>query len=113
MMFDNQKTKQTGKRAKFKIESQSMVILIWVQTLATITALFTFWITIITKDPAALMVLIPLIFVDASAVTAIVLWKRKNEKSFSFFLDEKVREAIKWFVDNGIDPTDFFRALKE
>ena len=101
------------KYKKFKIESQSMVILVWVQVLATITAFFSFWLTIATRDPSVLMVLIPAVFVDASAVTALVLWKRKNEKSFSFFSDEKMREAVKWFIENGIDPVDFFRALKE
>lgn len=115
MMSDKHKwfNNNSIKHKKFKIESQSMAILVWVQVLATVTALFSFWITIVTKDPSTLMVLIPAVFVDASAVTALVLWKRKNERSFSFFSDEKMREAVKWFIENNIDPVDFFRALKE
>ena len=93
--------------------SRSMLVLIWVQVLATVTALFSFWLTVVTKDPSVLMVLIPSVFVDASAVTALVLWKRKNERAFSFFSDERMRESVEWFKNHDIDPVDFFRAFKE
>ena len=93
--------------------SRSMMVLVWVQVLATITALFSFWNCWSTGDSSALTVLIPSVFVDASAVTALVLWKRKNERIFSFFSDEKMRKSIEWFKDHDIDPVEFFRALKE
>ena len=108
-----QKIKRDKKKIDKKPHSKSMWILSWVQILATLTALFSFWQTVETKDPSVLMVLIPAVFVDASAVTALVLWKRKNERIFSFFSDEKTREAMKWFKENDIDPVDFFRAFKE
>ena len=108
-----QKIKRDRKKIDKKPHSKSMWILSWVQILATLTALFSFWQTVETKDPSVLMVLIPAVFVDASAVTALVLWKRKNERIFSFFSDEKTREAMKWFKENDIDPVDFFRAFKE
>lgn len=108
-----QKIKRDKKEIDKKPHSKSMWILSWVQILATLTALFSFWQTVETKDPSVLMVLIPAVFVDASAVTALVLWKRKNERIFSFFSDEKTREAMKWFKENDIDPVDFFRAFKE
>lgn len=108
-----QNTKNSKKRVDKKTHSKSMWILSWVQILATLTAFFSFWQTVETKDPSVLMVLIPAVFVDASAVTALVLWKRKNERIFSFFSDEKTREAMKWFKENDIDPVDFFRAFKE
>lgn len=103
------KEKQKNKRQR----SQSMLVLVWVQVLATITALFSFWLTVKTQDPSVLMVLIPAVFVDASAVTALVLWKRKNERIFSFFSDEKMRESFEWFLAHNVDPVDFFRAFKE
>ena len=108
-----QKIKRDKKKIDKKPHSKSMWILSWVQILATLTALFSFWQTVETKDPSVLMVLIPAVFVDASAVTALVLWKRKNERIVSFFSDEKTREAMKWFKENDIDPVDFFRAFKE
>lgn len=90
-----------------------MLVLIWVQILASITAIFTIWNCISTGDSTALTVLIPSVFVDASAVTALVLWKRKNERAFSFFSDDNMKKSIEWFKSHDIDPIEFFRALKE
>lgn len=95
------------------MQSKSWGILVWAQALATVTALFSIGHCICTGDSSALIVLIPSVFVDASAVTALVLWKRKNENIFSFFSDQKMRNAVEWFNERNIDPVDFIRALKE
>lgn len=112
-LFSLKSHKGCGKQKNKNQRSQSMLVLVWVQVLATVTAFFSFWITVKTQDPSVLMVLIPAVFVDASAVTALVLWKRKNERIFSFFSDEKMRESFEWFIEHNIDPVDFFRAFKE
>lgn len=115
MMFANKhfSDKKRSKGEEKGDYSRSMVVLIWVQLLATVTALFSFAIVIITNDSMALTILIPSVFVDASAVTALVLWKRKTERIFSFFSDKEMRKSIEWFKEHDIDPVDFFRALKE
>jgi hypothetical protein len=112
-MLGNKKHLAIYRHKSKKENSKSMLVLYWVQTLATATALFSFWNCIYAGDASALTVLIPSVFVDASAVTALVLWKRKNERAFSFFSDEEMRKAIEWFKEHDIDPIDFFRALKE
>jgi len=114
-MFGNNRFSRNhlNKKKNQEQRSKSMFVLYWVQALATVTALFSFWSCIATGDTTALTVLIPSVFVDASAVTALVLWKRKNERAFSFFSDKEMRKAIEWFKEHDIDPVDFFRALKE
>lgn len=113
-MFTNKRIALKNDKPKDKRQhSQSMMVLIWVQVLATVTALFSFWNCVTTGDSTALTILIPSVFVDASAVTALVLWKRKTENIFSFFSDKEMRESVEWFKDHDIDPVEFFRALKE
>lgn len=110
MFMRNLNIKNSKKKAP---HSKSLWILIWVQALATITVVFSFWAVKETGDTSALTVLIPSVFVDASAVTALVLWKRKNENVFAFFQKDEMRQTIEWFNEHGIDPIEFFRALKE
>lgn len=112
-MYENKHISHKNKKTERTAISRSMLVLTWVQALATITAFFSIWHCITTGDPTALTILIPSVFVDASAVTALVLWKRKNERAFSFFSDREMRKAIEWFKEHDIDPVEFFRALKE
>lgn len=93
--------------------SKSMLILIWVQVLAAVTVILSFVMCAITMDTTILTVLIPSVFVDASAVTALVLWKRKNENVMMFIRDKTIQNAIQWLIDRNIDPSDFLRAFKE
>ena len=102
-----------SKKVKQAPSSKSMWILIWVQTLATITIIASLVMCVVTQDTTILSVLIPSVLVDASAVTALVLWKRKNENVMMFIRDKTIQMAIKWLMEQGIDPADFIRAFKE
>lgn len=105
-MFENKKNNKTPM-------SKSMIILVWVQILATIVSVFGMVTCIIYGDLSVLCYLIPAIFVDASAVTALVLWKRKSENVLMFLMDDRMRNAVEWLTSQGIDASDFFRAFKE
>ena len=102
-----------SKEKKQMPPSKSMWILIWVQVLATITIIASLIMCVITQDTTILSVLIPSVLVDASAVTALVLWKRKNDNVMMFIRDKTIQTAIKWLMEQGIDPADFIRAFKE
>lgn len=103
----------TPERKKSVPPSKSMWILIWVQVLATITIIVSLIMCVVTQDTTILSVLIPSVLVDASAVTALVLWKRKNENVMMFIRDKTIQTAIQWLMEQGIDPADFIRAFKE
>lgn len=100
-------------RKKSVPPSKSMWILIWVQVLATITIIVSLIMCVVTQDTTILSVLIPSVLVDASAATALVLWKRKNENVMMFIRDKTIQTAIQWLMEQGIDPADFIRAFKE
>ena len=93
--------------------SWSMVVLTWAHVLAGIVALFAMIMCAVTKDMSILAYLIPAVFIDAPAVTAVVLWKRKHENIIAFLSNKRFKAAIEWFKEKDIDPAEFIRVLKE
>ena len=106
------KFKQYTKNKEKKI-SWSMFILIWAQLLASIALVFALIMCYRMNNLDPLAYLIPAVFVDASAVTAVVLWKRKHENIIIFLSSEKFKKAIEWLKSKDIDPAEFIRVLKE
>lgn len=98
---------------KLNPTSRSMAVLIWSQVLAGIVSIFTMIMCAVTRDLTPLMYLIPAVFVDASAVTTVVLWKRKHENVINFVSDARVYAAVEWLKSKDVDPVDFIRILKE
>ena len=106
------KFKQYTKNKEKKI-SWSMFILIWAQLLASIALVFALIMCYRMNNLDPLAYLIPAVFVDASAVTAVVLWKRKHENIIIFLSSEKFKKAIEWLKSKDIDPAEFIRVLKD
>lgn len=107
------KGKKQKKIKEKKDSSQSMMVLVWVHVLASIVAIFTMVMCVYTNDLTSLAYLIPAVFIDAPAVTAVVLWKRKHENVIAFLSNEKFKKAIEWLKTKDIDPAEFIRVLKE
>ncbi|MGN0629051.1 MAG: hypothetical protein ACI4IW_05440 [Oscillospiraceae bacterium] len=93
--------------------SRSMIVMIWAQALAGLTSVFTMIMCAITYDLSPLLYLIPAVFVDAGAVTTVVLWKRKHENVLNFISDSRVHAAVEWLKSKDVDPIEFIRILKE
>ena len=106
------KSKQTKVKEK-KDFSWGLFALVWVHILAGIVAIFTMVMCVLTKDLTSLAYLIPAVFIDAPAVTAVVLWKRKHENVIAFLSNEKFKKAIEWLKSKDVDPAEFIRVLKE
>lgn len=102
------------KRQKEKKDfSWSMVVLAWVQFIAGVVAVYTMVMCAYTGDLASLAYLIPAVFIDAPAVTAVVLWKRRSENVIAFLSNKKFKDAIEWLKAKDVDPAEFIRVLKE
>lgn len=102
------------KKVKEKKEfSWGLAVLIWAHLLAGAVSIFTMVMCAYTGDFTSLAYLIPAVFVDASAITAVVLWKRKHENVIAFLSNEKFKKAIEWLKTKDVDPAEFIRVLKE
>lgn len=93
--------------------SWSMIVLAWSQLIAGSVAIYTMIRCAQTGDLTPLAYLIPAVFVDASAVTAVVLWKRRSENVIAFLSTKKFKDSIEWLKNKDIDPAEFIRVLKE
>lgn len=107
------KSKNPKKVKEKKDISWSMVVLTWVHVLAGIVAVFTMAMCIWQGNMDPLAYLIPAVFIDAPAVTAVVLWKRKHENVIAFLSNKKFKDAIEWLKTKDVDPAEFIRVLKE
>lgn len=106
--------KQKEKKVKEKKGfSWGLAILIWTHLLVSVVAIFTMIMCVLEKSFEPLAYLIPAVFVDASAITAVVLWKRKHENIITFLSSDKFKKAIEWLKSKDIDPAEFIRVLKE
>ena len=104
----NQKTNKEKKDF-----SLSMVVLAWAHFIAGVVAIFTIVMCACSGNLDPLAYLIPAVFVDAAAVTAVVLWKRKHENVIAFLSNKKFKAAIEWLKEKDVDPAEFIRVLKE
>lgn len=93
--------------------SKGFILCVIIQSLAAIVTIYTIVMCTVTGDLSPLTVLIPAIFVDASATTAVVLHKRKSENIIAFLEDQNFKNTATYFMQQGVDFVDIIRAMKE